>query len=371
MKRVYNEGRVLGLSSYELYVRELLATNPGAIPLSEREWLASTVSANNSMILKIAAGTTAGYHDYILPENSDLCSCTVLNASIFEGNVATDDDDLWAIEVGDYGPLIKNEYGVGNHPVSPGEPEDIPVNGDVRQHTIKFLQQCKEYAKIVSGLMFQPGDWIENITYTPILNEEGDRIFTQDYRTLLANIPFAGVAGAMALVPDLSKRGFIRIAFSKDIEHDFFILFNGFTMKTVMKGVDGFKSSFVSTEPWNGDFLGPQIYPWATKIVFLVDLDAYSAGLQEIYNAIDERLDEDAMSIFDGSNDFNNYNISGFYHIDAVDLYYHSPRNTNATAGQLTVNASGGCIAQTFVGENNKFALRFKNGDTWSEWRIL
>ena len=71
MRRIYNEGRVTGLSSWELYVRQLLTSNPDAVPLSEREWLASTVSDNNSMILKIEAGTTAGYHDYVLPVESD------------------------------------------------------------------------------------------------------------------------------------------------------------------------------------------------------------------------------------------------------------------------------------------------------------
>ena len=90
MKEIYNEGRVVGLSAYEMYIRQLLSGNPEATPMSEREWLASTVSESNSMILKVAAGTTAGYHDYALPNGSDLCGATMIHAYMFEGEVQLD-----------------------------------------------------------------------------------------------------------------------------------------------------------------------------------------------------------------------------------------------------------------------------------------
>jgi hypothetical protein len=51
----------------------MLANKSEANIISENEWLAASFSTNNSMILKIKAGTTAGYHDYMLPEGSDLC----------------------------------------------------------------------------------------------------------------------------------------------------------------------------------------------------------------------------------------------------------------------------------------------------------
>ena len=44
MKQLYNEGRVLGYASYESYVREVLSIDPNAELLTEREWLAATMS---------------------------------------------------------------------------------------------------------------------------------------------------------------------------------------------------------------------------------------------------------------------------------------------------------------------------------------
>ena len=37
MKQIYNEGRVVGYSSYDIYVRQLLSSDPTAVPMTERE----------------------------------------------------------------------------------------------------------------------------------------------------------------------------------------------------------------------------------------------------------------------------------------------------------------------------------------------
>ena len=38
-KIIYNEGRVVGLSAYETYVKNHIAEDPNTPPASEREWL--------------------------------------------------------------------------------------------------------------------------------------------------------------------------------------------------------------------------------------------------------------------------------------------------------------------------------------------
>ena len=88
MKTIYNEGRVVGLSAYELYVRQLLSEDPDAEPLTEREWLGSTLGSGASMILYVKAGTTAGVHDYVLPRQSRPVGCSTLIGSIFDGIVS-------------------------------------------------------------------------------------------------------------------------------------------------------------------------------------------------------------------------------------------------------------------------------------------
>jgi uncharacterized short protein YbdD (DUF466 family) len=52
MPRVlYNEGRVVGYSAYEIYMRHALTADPDATPASEAEWLASTLGFGSSMLL--------------------------------------------------------------------------------------------------------------------------------------------------------------------------------------------------------------------------------------------------------------------------------------------------------------------------------
>ena len=129
MKEIYNEGRVIGLSAYEAYVRQLLSTHPDATPMTEREWLSAMLAESSSMILRIPAGTTAGYHDYPLPEGSQLCAATIIYASLFRGKIKVDQTGYWATFVTDYGPLFSNTH--LKPPVTPGFPEDIPVQDNL------------------------------------------------------------------------------------------------------------------------------------------------------------------------------------------------------------------------------------------------
>lgn len=49
-KTIYNMGRVSGLSSYEIYVKQHDSVAPNEDPATEREWLASMMGMGSSMI---------------------------------------------------------------------------------------------------------------------------------------------------------------------------------------------------------------------------------------------------------------------------------------------------------------------------------
>ena len=57
MRKIYNEGRIQGLSSYEIYAKLHQSVDPNNPPASEREWLASSLAMGASMLLKIEADT--------------------------------------------------------------------------------------------------------------------------------------------------------------------------------------------------------------------------------------------------------------------------------------------------------------------------
>lgn len=279
MREIYNEGRVVGYNQYELYLRNILARNPNASILTERQWLSASLSSNMSMILRIKAGTTRGVHDYLLPEYSDLCGCTVIFGSIFEGkpNFGEDDDSDWAVRIDDYGRLVQND--VDKNPVTPGMPEDVPTKDDPISLG-DFAKQCKEYIKVTGALMFQPGEWIDNVYYTGLLTQDGDQILTQDGRQL--NVPQTNYEAEKSLDPDLSKPGFIRLAINSDIENEFYILFHGFSYKSLVEGEVGYNYIPDIGSPANGDFLGPGSFPWGCPITLTVSTTVLRAFMEGI-----------------------------------------------------------------------------------------
>lgn len=265
MRTLYNLGRVTGLSQYELYIRQVLSADPTAVPLTEREWLCASIGNGNSMILKIPANTPAGYLDCYLPEGSTLCGCSTLQASLFEGAVSTGSNN-WAIRVDSFGRLVENDGDVT--PTTPGESQDVPTKEDPEEVPQSLIDQAIDYAKITSALMFQPGEWADNIDWDELLTEAGVNLTDEQYNNLLA--PLKAWARGKSLRPDLAKRGFIRFAISDHIDHDLLILISGFMEKSVIAGFVGFEDFLDTSGAVNGNFLGPQIFPWATKVELLV-----------------------------------------------------------------------------------------------------
>lgn len=291
MKQIYNEGRVVGLSAYELYVRQLVSTYPEATPLTEREWLASTISDASSMILKIPAGTTKGIHDYLLPPGSQLAGATIIYASAFQGDCQFaqnpeqegSERSLWAVKVIDYGPLISNLAGGQEgltYPRTPGMPGvpahpmqdrvDVPPKPDYSGQIDQYRTQFANYRKILSGLVIQPGEWVDDRFYTQLNTQSNQEVTTQQDQAVL--VPQAN-STAKALNPNFSQSPFVRLYFSEPTTADFNIILHGFVYNPILKGETGFPAQDWLTSPENGDFLGPLKFPWACPILFTVTND--------------------------------------------------------------------------------------------------
>lgn len=256
MKQIYNEGRVVGLSSYELYVKHHLSEFPSLPVLSEREWLAASVGNGSSMILRVASGTAAGIHDYPLPSDSLLCAPgSTVTASLFNGTVEIDTDGYWAIKVTSYGPLISNTS--SSSPVSPGSKENVP-SGNVTTWDNANINKLKEYLKIIDGVAFQPGEWTASKTEP-----------AKDFK------------------PNYTSQSIIRLRLSKALEEDVYILLHGFIHTPIVAGTGKHDSSPINpaganNRPHDGDFLGAAIFPWASKIIFTVP--------NEVMNVLQSRM---------------------------------------------------------------------------------
>lgn len=232
-KTLYNEGRVVGYSAYEAYVKGYIENSDGnGTPASEREWLSSSLASGSSMILKIAANTSAGVHDYPLPSNSNLVAPNNITGSLFLGNCEFNGN--WAIKITDYGELIPNN--------STSSPSNGNVPYDTNATNI-HKSQILQFVKIEDGIIYQSGNWSNNTTSaTPTKNLEAD---FKDYKTPT-----------------------VRLKFSEEIKSDICILLTGFTDLEVVKGVTGLDSSIDTASPQNGDFIGPATFPWGAKIIF-------------------------------------------------------------------------------------------------------
>ena len=101
-RTLWNQGRVVGYSAYEIYVKQHLLEYPDIPPATEREWLASSLAAGTSMILQLPSGYSGA--DIALPSTSSLAAANPIFASVFLGTVTTSNN--WATEITDYGRLV-------------------------------------------------------------------------------------------------------------------------------------------------------------------------------------------------------------------------------------------------------------------------
>ena len=235
---VYNEGRVVGYSSYEVYVKHHLATNPDVPPASERQWLAASIAMGSSMLLKIPANTSHKesedwMYEVSFPANSMLCAANTIIASYFRGDGHF--NGVWADRITDYGDLISNTS--GSSPSGTNVPTKSIDNWNQSEK-----QALRDYLRIVDGIVIQPGTWSNSANKPP----------QKDFK------------------PDLSKNSTLRLHIKGQISQPVNILFTGFTINTVIDGVSGLDGATNTPSPQDGDFLGPGQFPWANKIIFSV-----------------------------------------------------------------------------------------------------
>ena len=241
-KEIYNLGRVVGYSTYELYVKHALEENPDIEPATEKEWLANQLGLGISMLLKVPKDAKTEPHvvDFKLPDDSALCAGNTIIASIFFGECEVDENG-WATKVTDYGQGISN-----TKTTHPSDGDTININTYPTQTIEEFDESHKkellQYLKIQDGVVLQPGTWV-----------------TTDHN----NPPYD-------FNPDLHEEPTLRLTFLSQVTEPFYILFTSFSHRSVLNGIS--TTEFGSTNevrPENGDFLGPEIYPWANKITFM------------------------------------------------------------------------------------------------------
>lgn len=241
-RQIWNEGRVVGKSAYEVYVKQHMSEYPDITPASERQWLASSLAMGASMLLKVPNITTGdedshSYVDIYFPSNTMLTSANTIMASFFDGSAIFSGD--WATKIIDYGDLISN--------TSSSSPSgDISATGTVPLKTLSEWNQSKkdklkDYMKIVDGIIIQPGTWKDS-----------------------------GTTPAKDFEPNLKSYPRLRLHIKGRITTNPLILLTGFTLKSVLSGTSILDGSLDTPSPEDGDFLGPAVYPWVSKVIFSV-----------------------------------------------------------------------------------------------------
>ena len=273
-RQIYNEGRVVGLSAYEIFLREYLSEG-NKNPPSEREWLASTLAFGSSMLLKVPTVTPASGSEETavtidFPADSNLCAANTIIASFFNGDAklsaaatisastgATVGHAYWGEQVTDYGELISNTSTLSPTDASSAVGRaSVPSKPSlVWSDTLK--SQLSDYLKVVDGIVIQSGTW--------------------------STVDSANRPPQKDLAPDMSKSPQVRLHIHGTITEPFWILLTGFTIRNVVVGESGLDGSVATDHPEDGDFLGPACFPWANKIVFSIPVAAISSMLGGSY----------------------------------------------------------------------------------------
>ncbi len=319
VKEIYNEGRVVGLSAYEVYVRHHLSENPETPPASEIEWLSSMLGSGSSILIKLSNQTivkpkdnsdnSLEVHQITLPKESRLCACATIVGSLFFGE-------------GEGGPICTrvNSYGYVIDDAKALQNDNYKSNASESQIT-----KIKEYAKIIDGGIVLSKKFFDSGLTEPKYD----------------------------LKPDLSSEAYIRIFMKEEIENPIYILLTGFTQKAVIYGMVGMSGSTNTTSPQDGDFLGPAVYPWANKIVFSIPpafAAYYSTGsyIRMLYRDVasqQNKIEVDDTPLID-----MRHNTPDEYYTTRGDVI--SPVDGEVT--NLHVSSEGAAVLTVFSYDGNK-----------------
>lgn len=257
-QEIYNEGRVLGLSAWEIFAKNAEANGvlPADIP-TESQWLTAMIGVGASMILRVSAGTTKGIHDYDLPVGSNLSAAGVIIANPFLGECKWD-SATWATTVKSYSPLILNT--TTDYPTS----SDVPFDENYSGTTYNLM--VSEFAKITDGIVFtKTAQWVDAKTQSMEPPELPKKDINPDFNNSSTTV---------------------RLYVNADIDYDVTILLTGFQNKRILQGLSSFAASDgscgscdIENNDWiNGGLLGPEVIPWASKIVFSVPSSLYNSA---------------------------------------------------------------------------------------------
>ena len=257
---IWNEGRVVGYSAYELYVKQFFSQeqpDPTIAPASERQWLASSLAMGSSMLLRLPVAdvsdpgvvyqrfnntSTDYYIDIPLPSTSKLIAANTLIASFFNGAGILGDNTYWAQAVASYGDLIPNDNNIS--------PTNSSVDVDPNLTTSTAISnKLQSYVSIVDGIVYVPRSWSATSS-TP----------------------------AKELDPNFADTPKVRLHLKALPQYECWILLTGFTLKSVIFGesIQGVSTNPGSNLAADGGFLGPAVFPWSSKIVFTVPTAYYS-----------------------------------------------------------------------------------------------
>ena len=244
---IYNEGRVVGLSAYEIYVKQFLLENPDGQPASEKEWLASSIASGASIILKVPADATAPLENYhivevSLPANTSLCAANTIIGTWL--NIYTNETNGVVTDVAFYSRyLIPNDSSTHPNAGIVSNPTNLPYE-DVHNDLVFENIALGDYTKIIDGVVLQGGTWEETGRSSPYMKFSS---------------------------PTFTNPPLVRLLVKGQLINDVYILLTGFTNNAVITGETGTASSYNTPHPENGDYLGPATYPWANKIVFVLN----------------------------------------------------------------------------------------------------
>lgn len=423
-KEIYNEGRVVGLSAYELYLRHHKSSLENSTPpADEAAWLASSLGGGASLVLEVRPDRTPGDYVVPLPDNSTLCGASTITCSLFDGD-ADFDTQGWATRITSYGQLIKftNE-------IHPEKDSNVVPDGD--PWTKLDRQKMVDYLSITDGLVYQPGNWgaeesqsetgpsaydwseesymitnpttsayadtykycrrsgtfiqeinKEIITYKgrPVilmtlqdihlgkvtLNGqscdyilEGAALFVMidsiklKYNELVVADSSGGRTTVIYIyngkgerqtsinyVPNLNKTGYIKLRIDKELRQPIYLLLTGWLDKTILSSITKKDEGHVNYKnPQNGDFLGPEAYPWACKIVFTISSNILDAISSKKYSRRIDTNGGDATSVpAQPIIDFNHDDFEYYYNNNK----YIGPRLTTHSYDIEELNVEGG-----------------------------
>lgn len=315
--QIYNEGRVVGYSAYETYVKGFLENDPSGTPANEREWLSASLASGTSILLHVPADENAsiapnGYQiiPIYLPLNTSLRAANTIMASWV--NMTAGDEYIrldtlglsqapdwmlytyysydsmadkytvlsakpvtWSSTYTDYYICVPTKITSYSDTLACNNATKSPTNGlqlpsavptDVASASIIKSDDTKNairaYYQIKDGVVLQAGTWSNNSDPLP----------------------------QKKFVPDLSQPPLVRFLVEGKLTSDFYVLLTGFTDAGIITGTTGIGDSIDTNAPEDGDFLGPATYPWANKIIITTTNVTLYPLLDDIKDSISEFL---------------------------------------------------------------------------------